>query len=248
MSNRVDRCIFCKSTDGPFSTREHILPESLGGGEWAILPPGLFCDSCQNVFGSSIEQQAVDDYPFNLLRVFLGIPTKKGKPPWFKTWEGRLYSNLVPGQFHFDDESPFTKAVEDGTKTQLRIIAQPKKPDMVCRALLKMGLEVIAADNLEDAFAERFDAAREFALRGIKAGEWWYLQIEDHALAEKLFLRERVDFEPYKMELCEIGDGNDSAEVFHLRLFFLDMMVPMESRIIPDLATLPEPQHRLFKC
>ncbi len=59
-----------------FNTKEHILPDSLGGGDWAILPEGLFCDNCQNIFGSSIEQQALADYPFVNFRTLLGIPTK----------------------------------------------------------------------------------------------------------------------------------------------------------------------------
>jgi hypothetical protein len=164
----MNQCIFCKTTDGTFRTREHILPESLGGGDWAILPPGLFCDSCQNVFGSSIEQQALADYPFNLLRTFLGVPTKKRKAPWFDCGEGRIDSALVQGQFHYKAATPFAAGLENGTKTQLRIPAYPKKPGMVCRALLKMGLEVIAADNHEDALSSRFDGAREFALRGVK--------------------------------------------------------------------------------
>ena len=95
----MPKCIFCKSTTGMFTTREHILPESLGGGEWAILPNGLLCDECQNRFGSLIEQQALIDYPFSFFRVFLGIPTKKGKPPWFDSWEGIIKASLQPGTF-----------------------------------------------------------------------------------------------------------------------------------------------------
>jgi len=95
------RCIFCMTKTGPFSTREHVLPESLGGGDWAVLPDGLLCDSCQNKFGSEIEQQALGDYPFSFLRTFLGIPTKKGKAPWFESWEGIIRafvrSSMKPG-------------------------------------------------------------------------------------------------------------------------------------------------------
>ncbi len=249
MTPTPNHCIFCKSTTGPFRTREHILPESLGGGDWAILPPGLFCDSCQNVFGSSIEQQALDDYPFNLLRVFLGIPTKKGKAPWLTCWEGKIASALIPGQFSYEPTDVFAKAIQSRQKTQTRILAHPRKPDMICRTLLKMGLEVIAADNANDAFASKFDKAREFALRGTKASEWWYLQREDHALAQRLFNRELVlNFEPYELSCHAAENGDDSAEVFYLRIFFLEFFVPMESRIVPQLEGLHEPEHRLFRC
>ena len=101
---------------------------------------------------------------------------------------------------------------------------------------------------LTDAFAEKFDAARRFALHWEKDCEWWYLQREDHDLAAKLLRREPVEFEPFRLEVSEIANGDDTAVVFHLRLFFLDMMAPMESRIVPDFAELPEPQYRLFRC
>jgi HNH endonuclease len=240
----VGRCIFCKSTAGPFRTREHILPESLGAGDWAILPEGLFCDSCQNRFGSAIEQQSLDDYPFSLLRTFIGIPTKKSKAPWFASWEGRVCGSGVPGLFHFDPAPPFAQAMHDGTKTQIRVIAEPKRPDMICRTLLKMGIEAVAADNVTDVFSTRFDAARRYALDGAKDGEWWYLQREDLTQAAKLFEGQPiVGREPFQLETCDIGDG---AEVFHLHLFYLDLFVPLEQRIIPHLATLPEPEYRLF--
>jgi len=240
-------CIFCKSTTGPFKTREHILPESLGGGEWAILPPGLFCDGCQNFFGSAIEQQALGDYPFNLLRVFLGIPTKKGKAPWLSSWEGKIAGGPVPGIIHYGPASPFELPMSDGGKSAIRLLAEPQKPAMICRTLLKMALEVIAADSPTDALAGEFDDARHFARWGTKPGAWWYLQREDHALAAKLFRREVInDFEPIVLEMCRIGEADDMAEVFHLRLFFLDMFVPMESRILPDVNDLPEPEYRLF--
>lgn len=78
------KCIFCLTEDKTlFNTKEHIIPESLGSGDWAILPPGLFCDKCQNVFGSSIEQQALGAYPFSNFRTLFGVLTKKGKAPWF---------------------------------------------------------------------------------------------------------------------------------------------------------------------
>jgi len=53
----MTKCIFCLTTDKTlFNTKEHMLPESLGGNDWAIFPDGLFCDNCQNKFGSTIEQ------------------------------------------------------------------------------------------------------------------------------------------------------------------------------------------------
>lgn len=238
-------CIFCKSFEGPFQTREHILPESLGGGEWAVLPPGLFCDRCQNRFGSSIEQQALDDYPFNLVRVFLGIPTKKHKLPWMKTWEGKIGATPIAGRISLEPEPAFIRGIEDGTKTQLRILAHPLKPTMVCRTLLKMAIETIAIDDPTAALDKKLDEARTFALTGSKSGDWWYLQREDHSLASDMIRGMPVESsDQIVLELCQIGDG---ADVFHLRLFFIDMLVPLEQHIIPALDDVSEPEYRLFR-
>lgn len=239
------RCIFCKTTEGPFGTREHILPESLGGEEWAILPSGLFCDSCQNRFGSSIEQQALADYPFSMLRVFLGIPTKKGKAPWLDCWEGKIQAGPDLGQVGYEPASPFVASTNHGTKTQIRILAEPRKPSFVCRTLLKMALETVAARDPDGVFSDKFDEARNYALTGNKTKPWWYLQIENHESFSRLCsgVPEASDIE-VSLETHHIGDD---AEVFLLRLYHLNMICPLEPRIIPPPRNeSEEPATRLF--
>jgi HNH endonuclease len=246
----MGECIFCRSTVGPFTTREHILPESLGGRDWAILPAGLFCDACQNRFGSSIEQQALGDYPFSLFRVFLGIPTKKGKAPWLQSWEGILRGSLVPGTVGYDPASEFIAAAESGEKSQIRVIAHPLKPAFVCRTLLKMGLQVVAADDAQAALAPKFDAARRFALTGEKDSSWWYLQHEDISAASSYFTAGVIAsewMENVSLRTVEVGEEGNRAEAFHLKLLYLDLLVPLEPRVQPpQLDSLPEPEYRLF--
>lgn len=241
----MPRCIFCKSTAAPFSTREHILPESLGGGDWAILPDGLFCDGCQNHFGSSIEQQALEDYPFSFFRVFLGIPTKKLKAPWFSSWEGVLRASPYAGHVGYDPSPQFERAVADGRKTQMRLIAHPGKPDMVCRALLKMGIEVVAADDQSAVFDGKFDAAREYALRGTKSGDWWYLQHEDMQLVNRYTSHPVSPYEWGENVQLSVVEIEDSAEVFHLKLMWMDLFTPLEARVRPP-TDMPEPEYRVF--
>jgi len=65
-------CIFCDDTSGEFTTREHILPESLGGGDWAVLPDGLFCNACQNRFGSEIGIMGTVTYYGAMSRPLMG--------------------------------------------------------------------------------------------------------------------------------------------------------------------------------
>ena len=217
----MPRCIFCLTTDKTkFNTKEHILPESLGGGNWAILPDGLYCDSCQNIFGSSIEQQALADYPFINLRTLLGIPTKKKKAPWFDYMEGRLYSGGEPGRIIYEPNEYFAKAFEEGRKTITIIPAMTRNPSMVLRTLLKIGLETIAGDNGETkVFEERFDPARQYALTGVKRFNWSYLQIE-HSDKLNLYIKEiAVDEEQFFMD---IYDYDKEQEYLHLRVLYLD--------------------------
>lgn len=241
------RCIFCKTTEGDFKTKEHILPESLGGGDWAVLPDGLMCDKCQNIFGSSIEQQALADYPLAYVRTFIGIPTKKGKVPWFNSWEGEIAGSLSPGEFVYEPSSIFKEAEEKGGKTQIRLLAHPLKPSMICRFLLKMGLEVIAEKDTDYVFEEKFDKAREYALKGTKRDKWWYLEHDDLEQGN-FYIKNGVTEEEWidNVELRIIHVGED-AEALHFRLLFVSFIVPLEQRIKPPpMESLPEPMFRLF--
>jgi hypothetical protein len=247
MDGIMARCIFCKDSAGRFGTREHILPESLGGGDWSVLPGGLYCDACQNRFGSEIEQQALGDYPFSFLRVFLGIPTKKDKGPWFKSWEGQVRASLHPGIFGFDPAPPFENATKDGSKTQIHLLAHPLKPGMVCRFLLKMGIEVVAADGADDVFHEKFDAARRYALTGDKTRQWWYVQNERMDEAFRFMTQgvlQREWRENVKLEVVRLAE---EQEMFHLRLLYLDLFIPLTIDVMPEMEGLEEPEFRLFR-
>lgn len=232
----MPKCIFCLTTEPTkFNTKEHILPESLGGGDWAILPEGLYCDGCQNIFGSSIEQQALSDYPFINLRTLLGIPTKKNKAPWFNYWEGKLSSAGVPGRIIYEPNKYFKKSFEDGTKTLTIIPAMTRKPNMVLRTLLKIGLETIAADNGDTKiFDERFDPARKFALTGIKSYDWPYLFIE-HTDKLNLYIKNIVPDEEDSF-FMDIYDYDINQEYLHLHILYLDFFVPLIENVVIDPA------------
>ncbi|MCK6641765.1 MAG: HNH endonuclease [Bacteroidia bacterium] len=229
----MPKCIFCLTTDkNVFNTKEHILPESLGGGDWAILPDGLYCDKCQNIFGSSIEQQALADYPFINLRTLLGIPTKKNKAPWFDYMEGRLHSAGEPGRIIYEPNEYFKKAFVEGRKTLTIIPAMTRKSNMVLRTLLKIGLETIAGDNGENkVFEERFDPARIYALTGQKKYDWPYLLIE-HTDKLNLYIKGiAADEEPFFMD---IYDYDKEQEYLHLRVLYLDFFVPLIENVVID--------------
>jgi hypothetical protein len=239
------KCIFCLTTDKTkFNTKEHILPESLGGGDWALLPDGLFCDDCQNKFGSRIEQQALADYPFVNMRTLLGIPTKKKKAPWFKYWEGTLHAGGVPGRIIYEPNDFFKKSFESGQKTMTILPAMTQKPDMVLRTLLKIGLEILGADEGETVFEERFNPTREYALTGKKNFPWFYIQKEDYEL-----LRLYIKGEKWEDDHCfmEIHYDDDGLVALHMRIYYLQFLVPLVENVVLDPDTkLTEPKERVI--
>mgnify|MGYP005642145809 CR=1 FL=1 len=212
-----------------------------------MLPDGLFCDVCQHRFGSEIGQQALGDYPFSFFRVFLGIPTKKGKPPWFDSWGGIVRASLQPGTVGFDPAPPFEQATTDGRKTQIRLLAHPLRPQMVCRFLLKMGIEVIAADNPSDAFLGKFDAARHYALTGNKTVPWWYVQRERMDKASRFISQGVTQAEWYSGVKLEVVKLDGEQEMLHVSLLYIDLMVPLTALIEPQLEELEEPEFRFFR-
>lgn len=222
------KCIFCLTTNSSvFNTVEHILPESLGGGNWALLPHGLYCDSCQNKFGSSIEQQALADYPLVNYRTLMGIPTKKRKAPWFKYRQGSIYSAGLPGSIIYEPTDFFRKAYETGQKKHTIISTETKRPDMVLRTLLKIGLELIACgEGPYNIFDERYDPARKYALLGEKNYPWFYLQRND---TEKLnlFLQGSLSEDDPGGDVAMSIIIHEEVEVLHLHLMYLQFFVPL---------------------
>lgn len=167
------KCIFCKSTDGPFNTIEHIVPESLGGDEWAVMSRRGVCDKCQNYFGAKIESVALNDYPFSHWRTFSGIKTKKGKYPFFRDFEGTFYGG--PEGVSIEFNPMFHAALREGRKTRMILNATPYHARILGRFLCKMGLELVFDDEFDDIFDPKFDAARQFSRFGDTSLSWWFL-------------------------------------------------------------------------
>ena len=231
----MPKCIFCLSIDESlFNTKEHIIPESLGSDNWAILREGLFCDKCQNIFGSSIEQQALAAYPLSNFRTIFGVPTKKGKAPWFSYSEGKLFSAGEPGKLIYEPTDLFKDAYESERKTLTIIPAMPDKTDMVLRTLLKIGLETFAHDvsTNDEVYSSKFDAARNYALTGQKNKKWFYIQTED---IEKLnyYLKGITNKEWSDNFFCDVHEEGELVYL-HLKLLYLDFITPLVENIQLD--------------
>lgn len=110
-----------------------------------------------------------------------------------------------------------------------------------------MGLEIIADERGEDVFQERYDPARTYALNGLKEGVWWWALREDARLAGELITRGLSDDDWFERVELSIREVEDHGEVFHLRLFFLDLFVPIDPPLeAPPTSDVRGPVEKLF--
>jgi hypothetical protein len=135
----------------------------------------------------------------------------------------------------------------DGNKTQIRLLAHSLNPHMVCRFLLKMGIEVVAEDSPDDVFHGKFDAARHYALAGDKTVGWWYLQNERMDEASDFLAGGVSGFEWAQNVKLEVIKLEVEQEMFHLSLLYLDLFAPLTADVQPKMEGLAEPEFRLFR-
>ncbi len=193
------RCLFCRGT-GPFSTVEHIFPESMGNTEWVLR--GRVCDSCQNYFGTEIENFVLNKSVLAWGRLFGRAQTKKGKMPRVDMAlpKGGIFGAPPP------NHSPLLGRVDSSGAIHFELPAAAPEPQfkdglltlhasfstIVCLRLaqfsLKAGLETLAVDHPDLAHGEDFEAAREYARKGSLSLHWpVYVQLtaKNPAVAEK---------------------------------------------------------------
>lgn len=172
MRSPSNKCLFCLTGIGPFTRDEHPIPESLGNDD-LVLPLGFVCDSCNQYFGSKLEQPVLSLAPFALERVTLNVRNKKG---WVPTFSVRQHYTLHPTGFRdrvvLTGKQPILDAAMAG-----RIIPIPRTPNedwLLVRLLIKMGLELMLLTDEIDPYAPQFDAARRFARAPDRKGTWQY--------------------------------------------------------------------------
>jgi hypothetical protein len=168
----VPTCLYCKRADGPFTSREHPIPESLGnqghGGKPAIvLPRGVVCDKCNNEVLSGLDSKLIDFMPISLMRTLYGVVSKSGKLPETKLGNAKLRM-FAPGHVVFESSSPKAWIDRGGGKFDLKLLsnrkATPKQRRDVTRALFKMTLGCMYIDQPDVALSERFDPVRRMIL------------------------------------------------------------------------------------
>ena len=179
-------CLYCRS-NGPFSTQEHVIPESLGNDDLVLT--GEVCDACQRYFGKEVERYVLDKTPIAVWRVLLQIQTKKGNQPSADTKQLREQRGTIPerharhddirltshddGSISVDiDNDELVRGILQGSKTDLTMVMSPKRLHMLGRFLGKVGLGIIATHDPTRARDQRFDQIRRYARYGDFRGLW----------------------------------------------------------------------------
>ena len=138
-------CIFCNK-NGPFSSVEHVIPESLGN-DIVILDKGWVCDECNNAL-SAFENSVLSKSILGIERCRLGVITKKKKPARSKTYgitwfaEPDKPQNVLSAETDWENYPILRNKNFSGEKIAIPI--HDETCEDIARLLLKIGIEITA--------------------------------------------------------------------------------------------------------
>jgi HNH endonuclease len=208
-------CLFCRESNGGFTTEEHTLPESLGNTE-VVLPNGVVCDRCNNGVLSDLDQALGDFMPLRFRRTTIGVPTKAGKVPVTrfakgtvanqgidpKTGEPRLFFSIN----NKSDTTTFRTTPLGGGRVHINFSLTggrrmtPRYASELSRALLKTSFECAWLDHGEAMLEPEYDHVRKVVLGEPRDGY--------------LLMPRRADPDHYGLELTYIPVRPESSRPF----------------------------------
>lgn len=167
----INKCIYCLTTSGSFTSEEHIFPESLGNDEF-VLPKGYVCDECNNQTLAMLDDALLKFEPIAFLAVQFVPFTKSGKLPK-ADFENFTMERTAPRHIVFKAKDkigqPTNRKELDGGWTSFTIESKVRNfdPKLLGRSLHKIGLGMIALSQGHDrACNVRYDTTRAFILKG----------------------------------------------------------------------------------
>jgi hypothetical protein len=173
-------CIYCLSSEGSFTSEEHVIPEAFGQDEMVLT--GCVCDQCNNRL-STLDQFLSSDFdPLALLRVLYVPLTKKGEFPKSR-WREAEIAKTRPRNIVINSKggqgSPMTVEELPGgmVKASLKLTSRKKVDEItLARALFKIGLGLVAFHMGPAAARDpRYNPARDFlnGKRSTMPGTLW---------------------------------------------------------------------------
>jgi HNH endonuclease len=165
---KENRCIYCLSTSGDFTTQEHIFPDSMGNDEF-VLPKGFVCKTCNNEALSRLDSALISFPPVALGRVLHVESTRKLPKAEFGN---ATIEKTRPRHIHWTekgDANVFTKETEhENGSFEFKFNLESKRDcdtTAVGRALYKIGIGLLAFDfGHEFVCHDKYNAARAFIL------------------------------------------------------------------------------------
>lgn len=186
-------CLFCRRSDGSFTSREHIFSEALGNHEY-VLPPGVVCDRCNNGPLARADEALANFPPIALLRAERGVPTKAGKAVVSKwgnatiTFSGRGEMEISGASRKAIREMPpsGTRLTPGGPGGKLHLATggpvTARRIRNIVRAIWKSTIELIYWDHgVEAAFSDVLDGTRQAVIGPADAEGWAVLTKNSHA-------------------------------------------------------------------
>ena len=177
-------CLFCDSGKS-FSTKEHIIPESLGNDD--LILEREVCDKCQNYL-SQIENYVLNKTPIGFWRTLMTVKTKKGKLPTVdftkKSEKNRVLPDFSPHHDNFllkahDDfstelimQDSLIENLKVDDNGQLKYVFTPKVIHEIGRFLGKIGIELICRNNRDKAREDQFTKLRKYVRVGSLQDLW----------------------------------------------------------------------------
>lgn len=224
------RCVFCGDSSKVGSVA-HLIPDSLGGSLFGVLPNGVECSKCNQYFGSKIEKVVLNSWPLSVHRTWLNIPTKKGKPAKFTTKHGVITSSGKPREIFLDpsQEIHFNKQ----NKGTLEIVAEQSEFEAVmnCRWLVRLGLCYLVANGFQECYGDKYERARHFVRRPPKGMQWWFgIKISLEDVHE--FWGKQLNYEDYWNNVYIRILKTDDIIAVDLNFFGIRMFAPLVHSII----------------
>ena len=172
-------CLYCLRTDREFRRPEHVVTESLGSKDFAVIPRGVVCDTCNHGPLSMLDSTLANDKLIASLRVLIGVKGKDEKQPKVNlsnlhmrregenvlvmvsqtpTTSDRSYETLEPG-----DKLRFSGIGHTITKQHM---------SRITRALWKIALGLYYLDHGIKAYDTALDGARAKILGTVPFSGW----------------------------------------------------------------------------
>jgi hypothetical protein len=166
-------CLFCRKSDGGFTTAEHSLSHSIGNTE-VVLENGIVCDRCNNGVLSQLDQALAEFWPLQMRRTWLGVPSKSGKVPVTRFSTGTLTNkgdNNIFMELHSAKDKGSLRTTEMGggvVKGEMQLTGgrrmTPRYSSELSRSLLKAAFECAWLDHGDEVLKPEFDHVRDAVL------------------------------------------------------------------------------------